>query len=260
MNGAVAVAVLLLVVAGSIGIVILVRRRTGRIEAGLSAEFATVLYGLLLGLLLVGANDHYDSARQAAATEATAASAVVVSSIGLPETDRVRIQHDAICVMRATVDREWPTLVTDADGSPPVHAAIARLIEDSSALARSSDPVSSARSAALVDRAVALSVARDDRVDHAYTAISPALWVIAFLGAGIVVVLTGIGVSESNRRRWVVAMIPMVVLLISVFYVLAAVDNPYTGVFFRVSPASMQQTIADITADHPAAGVLAACP
>ena len=260
MNGAIAVVLLLVVIVASIVVVAIVRARTGRLEADYAVGFSTALYGLLLSLLLFTANGHYEAARRAASDEAAAATAVTTAAVGLSSTDRTRIQHDAICVMRATIDGEWSVMqgANPESGSPSYRQAFARLAADAAAL-QAGDPAARAHAAALMNRIVNLGIARDARVAQTYQQVAPVLWVILFIGAAVVVILAGLAVTEPNRRRWVIAMVPMVILLAAVFYVLAAVDRPYVGVVFHVESTAMRQAIANVAAAHPDADVLAAC-
>ena len=246
------------VLAPSIAAVLLVRRRTGAIEAGAAAGFATALYGMLLGLMLYSANGHFDSARRAAQAEARAATALMLSVDGLPRDQQIAVNHDAMCVMRAVVDTEWSMMTRDPSGSPKARDALLRLNATVAGL-DVTNPAIGSRATEIRRRTLDLMTTRDTRLAEAYESTLQPLWVVIFLGAAVVTIVTGLSAKEGGRR-WVLAMAPPLVLLTVVVWVLAAVDKPYDGVLVRVEPTAMQEAMATVVAIQPDPRITAPCP
>ncbi|MGI9186472.1 MAG: hypothetical protein ACR2J9_02950 [Gaiellales bacterium] len=254
-----AVGGLALVILLGIAIVAIVRPRTGQIDAGPSSAFAAAMYGLLLGLLLFAGQGHFDAARSAANDEATKNLALYSAATGLPTADQNRIQHDVVCVMRATIDSEWPAMATgDTDGAVETQQAVSRLYDDITSLEHG-NPVIDAQFGSIFGLLLDRGQLRNQRLFEANRQVSPALWLVAFIGAMVIVVITGLEVAEPNRRRWLVAMVPIFLLLGVVFYVLAAIDQPFQGATFAIDAGSLRHALDVIVAGRPDPGVLGPC-
>ena len=242
-----------------IGIVAVVRPRTGQIDAGPSSAFAAAMYGLLLGLLLFAAQGHFEAARTTANDEAAKNLALYSAATGLPTADQNRIQHDVVCAMRAMVVDEWPAMAAgDVDGTVATQRAVSRVYDDITSLDHA-NPVVEAQFGSLFGLLLERGELRNQRLFHATAQLAPALWLIAFIGAGVIVVITGLEVAEPNRRRWLIAMVPVFVLLAVVFWVLSSIDQPFEGATFAIGPTSMQHALDVIRAGNPDPGVLGPC-
>jgi hypothetical protein len=197
----------------------------------------TVLYGVSLGLLAIGAWTIYTETEAKVAQEAADLSGLYSSVSGLPEPPRSLLQNDLRQYTRQIIDVSWPE---QRRGILPT--------EDSAILEKfqgnfgSFEPVTEEQKILVADISRefdALEESRSIRLDSVTAELPPPLWALILLGALICIVVTWFFHTESLRMHiWMNVFTAM--LLGLMIFMVASLDNPYRGKV-SVSPAPFER-------------------
>lgn len=186
----------------------------------------TVLYGVTLGLIAIGAWTNYSDTESKVAREAAALSTLYRTASNLPEPMRGTLQVDLQNYARQVIDIGWPA---QQHGLAPIENRVAldQFESDFTAItpATQSEVIMKSDIAHELD---ALEEARSIRLNTATEELPSPLWTLILVGALICIVATWFFHMESLRMH--LAMTVLLAFLIGLMvYMVAAIDNPYRG-------------------------------
>ena len=197
----------------------------------------TVLYGISLGLLAVGAWTTYTETEGKVAKEAAALSSLYRSVSGLQEPPRSLLQNDLRQYTRQVINEDWPE---QRRGILPT--ASSATLDKFQTDFESFEPVTEEQKILLADISrefETLEGSRSIRLDSVTAELPPPLWALVLLGALICIVVTWFFYMESRRMHIWMTLFLALLLGLMVFMV-ASLDNPYRGEV-SVSPASFER-------------------
>ena len=197
----------------------------------------TVLYGVSLGLLAIGAWTTYTDTEAKVAQEAAALSTLYRSVGGLPEPPRSLLQNDLRLYTREVIDVGWPEqrrgLLPTENRAP---------LDKFQRNFETFEPVTEEQKILMADISRefdALEESRSIRLDSVNEELPPPLWALILLGALICIVATWFFHTESLKMHiWMTGLIAA--LLGLMVFMVAALDNPYRGEV-SVSPAPFER-------------------
>jgi uncharacterized membrane protein len=226
-------------------------------EFGAALGFIATSFGLLLGLLVVFATNHYTSTRTEAQTEATAAVALFGDLAAFPTDVRERTRHDVVCYMRAVIGNNW-TAMERGDSNEPLAT---RRIQDRMFAAINGlaldDPRQSAAASRAAGKVTEVGSSRQRLLFLARPSIPVVLWVLIYVGAGVLVFL--IASDLVARRETAIAGLAAIVLMLSVVIaVLTSLDRPFSPLA-RVGPTAMERGLVLLSNDRAGAPWLRPC-
>ena len=197
----------------------------------------TVLYGVSLGLLAIGAWTTYTETEGKVAQEAADLSGLYRGVSGLPEPSRSLLQNDLRYYTRQVIDVGWPEQrrgILPAENSAPLDKFQTDF--------ESFEPVTEEQKVLVADISRefdTLEGSRSIRLDSVNAELPPPLWALILLGALICIVVTWFFDMESLRMHvWMTVFISS--LLGLMVFMVAALDNPYRGEV-SVSPAPFER-------------------
>lgn len=248
-------AVLALCVAGSSAGVWVVRRMVSPrslVDANPAsgAVFATfgVIYGVILGQVVVAAWSGFQDAESAVDREAQAVVSMVRLADGLPEPERGRIQRAAIAYGEAVAATDWPRMQTGQPPSEDSENAVRALFRETGALA--AGPLATRpTTAAIVEKLDDLDAARGERVQSSLRSMPRLLWVALLAGGALTVGFTFLfGLENAAVHQIVVAALSAIVSLLLV--VVIALGKPFQPPL-SIGPDNFQ-TRVDLIAEEAA--------
>jgi hypothetical protein len=200
----------------------------------------TVLYGVSLGLLAIGAWTIYTETENKVAQEAADLSGLYGSVSALPEPTRSLLQNDLREYTRWVIDVGWPQQrrgITDNSVTP----------EKFQVDFESFEPVTEEQKILVADitrEFDSLEESRSIRLDSVAAELPPPLWALILLGALICIVATWFFHTESLKMHiWMTGLIAA--LLGLMVYMVAVLDNPYRGAV-SVSPAPFERVYSQM--------------
>jgi hypothetical protein len=186
----------------------------------------TVLYGVSLGLLAIGAWTTYTDTQAKVTQEAAALSSLYRSVGSLPEPARSSLQNDLRRYTRQIIDVSWPEQQRGI--VPTVNRATLDKMQQEF---ESFEPTTEAQKilVANISREFeALEASRSLRMDSVSTELPPQLWALILLGAAICITVTWFFHVESQTMHISMNVLIACLLGLMVFMV-ASLDNPYRG-------------------------------
>jgi hypothetical protein len=214
---------------------ILIRGRAER-RLGLSEEsndiighflgFTSIFYGLMLGLVAVGAWESFKEVETKVTNEAATLSALYRDVSYLPEPSRSMLQTGVRNYTRFVIDHGWG--LQQQGISPGGGTLLASKIAD---ILYNVDPVTSAdeiKIAEAIKQFNELEKARRLRLLSVQEGLPASLWVIILLGTVLNITLTWLLVIKN---KWLDICVNLVVsvLLGSFLFFVVAMDNPFRG-------------------------------
>jgi hypothetical protein len=203
----------------------------------------TVLYGVTLGLLAIGAWSIYTETENKVAKEAAALSGLYGSVSSLPEPARSVLQNDLRDYTRKVIDVGWPAQrrgeiaaenSTTLDKFQHEFEAFEPRTEEEKILAGD------------ISRELeSLEESRSIRLDSVRAELPHPLWALILLGGLVCIVATWFFHTESLKMHvWMTGL--MAALLGLMIYMVAVLDNPYRGEV-SVSPAPFERVYQQMT-------------
>ncbi|MEI9978554.1 MAG: DUF4239 domain-containing protein [Edaphobacter sp.] len=186
----------------------------------------TVLYGVSLGLLAIGAWTAYTDTEAKVSQEAAALSSLYRSLRSLPEPARSLVQDDLRHYTRQVIDVSWPE---QKRGVLPVENSVNldKFQED----LESFGPVTEEQKALVANiwrEFDALEKLRSIRLDSVITELPSPLWSLILIGGLICIVVTWFFHMESlSMHIWMTLFVAS--LLGLMVFMVADLDNPYRG-------------------------------
>ncbi len=203
---------------------------------GLSAEtndivghflsFTGAFYGIMLGLVAVGAWETFNSANEAAELEASVAAALYRDVIHLPAPHAERSQTILRSYAAKVIADEWPA---QRAGRIPKSAEslINKLGSEISIMDIKTLSHQNLAAEALAQYNKLLE-ARRSRIQSSQNGLPPSLWYVIIGGAFLNIFMTWL-LWISNERLDLIINVVMSALLGSVLAFVIAMDNPYRG-------------------------------
>jgi hypothetical protein len=186
----------------------------------------TVLYGITLGLLMVGVWSTFTGTEEKVDREAGALAALYMDVSHYPEPNRERLQNDLRDYCRQVIDVAWPQ---QAKGIiPKGNLAIVSVLAYDLA---SFEPASEGQKVLHQESYLQfneLVQRRRSRLLGVTAGLSGALWALVLIGAVINIAVTWCFHLHNRRMHlWMTAMTSS--LLGLMIFLLAAMDHPYMG-------------------------------
>ncbi len=207
----------------------------------------TVLYGVTLGLLAIGAWTTYTETEAKVAKEAAALSSLYRSVGSVPTQTRSLLQNDLRDYARRVIEVGWPE---QQRGILPIdnRVALDRFQKD----LMSFEPATEAQKILEADISRDFDVleeSRSIRMDSVTDQLPTPLWTLILIGALICIVVTWFFHMESLKMHiWMTVLFSGLIGLM--VFMVAALDNPYRGKI-SVSPAPFQRVYGQITRSGP---------
>lgn len=203
----------------------------------------TVLYGVTLGLLAIGAWTTYTDTEAKVAHEAAALASLYRGLEGLQDPARSRLQADLREYARQVIDVGWPE---QQRGIKPVgdRPILVRFQKDYQSLEPTTD-TQKIIDAEISRRFDLLEEARSIRLDSVSDELPSPLWTLILAGAFICILVTWFFQMESMKMHIWMTVIFAGLIGLMVFMV-AALDNPYRGKI-SVSPEPLQRVYSLMT-------------
>ncbi|MFN8126244.1 MAG: hypothetical protein U0R64_07035 [Candidatus Nanopelagicales bacterium] len=228
------------------------RTRPDQSDVGLTDAVAFVggAFGIILGLLLVFAVQHFADTRDIARQEAASAVAMFNAASPYPPEDRSDVRRSVICYMRAVAQDDWEaSRRADLTGSENVAAWAAKIQHRVDALPFETKSQESTHYF-MVDNSLQLDSDRSVRLQLALPEIPPAIWVVIFVCTFGFITLLTIHLGPRRRLRIITVLVSTVVLL-AVVMSLAALDEPYTGTTATIAPVAMESSLVALEDAFP---------
>jgi len=237
------VLILLAVLAAALGLLWLLRQLKVSLAplpyAGVFG-FIGAAFGVVLGLTVYFASQHYMTVRTATQGEATQLSTISAMSGAFPARAGSLIRRDVYCYVTDVINDEWPAMEDgDERGSPKVDARLGALYHELLQVGRPNAPEPSTWYSNAVSAAITAAQDRGQRLLLGARAQVPvALWVLIYFGAALMVVFALFFHMES-RRQLVWMTVAVIIMLTVLTGVLAALDHP-TQRPFGIGPNAMR--------------------
>lgn len=207
-------------------------------------------YGIVLGLLLVFAVQHFVDTRQVSREEAITAAALFSAVEPFDVEPRDQVRHDLVCYVRALATDDWVAAqVMDPTGSENASAyglRVQRGIQDLPL-----DTVSQENSHFYATEELLRLVSdRQLRLLYANPEIPPIVWVVILVAA---MVFTGLLAYQLHGDRSLarVAIGATTVVLVVIATALIMLDRPFVGVGAALEPVALEGTLRQIQDAYP---------
>jgi Protein of unknown function (DUF4239) len=189
-------------------------------------SFTGIFYGIIFGLVAVGAWETYNSANDRAEHEAASLGALYRNITQLPEPSRTEIQLIARRYTWDVIHNEWPVQqkgIAPASGDRLLTELAAKLY---------TVPATTPNIEITLSQNVAqfsqLVEARRARIQSTSSALPGSLWWVIIIGTLINIAMTWI-LSIKNRRLDIAVNLLMSLLMGTVMAFVIAMDNPFRG-------------------------------
>ncbi len=203
----------------------------------------TVLYGVTLGLLAIGAWTTFAETEAKVAREAASLSSLYRTVGGLHEPTRSVLQNDLRVYVRKVIDVGWPQ---QQRGILPVQNKV--YMDKFQTDFESFEPtteIEKALDAEISREFDVLEESRSIRLDSVTAELPPPLWSLILIGALICIVVTWFFHMESLGMHIWMTLFFSGLLGLMVFMV-ATLDNPYRGKI-SVSPQPLERVYSQMT-------------
>ena len=222
--------------------------RTSRLTDTIA--FVGGAYGILLGLLLVFAVQHFVDARQASREEAVSAAALFTSLDPYPADVREPLRHDLVCYMRALGTDDWAAAQQgDLTGSENANA-YAQLVQVGVQELPQEEPIEASNHFFVTDSLIQLVEDRQLRLLYAAPEIPPVIWLVLYIAA---MVFTGLTVFHLGARTSLarVAVAASTLVLVVIIGSLTMLDRPYVGWGSALEPIALEGSLNRLRDAYP---------
>jgi hypothetical protein len=210
--------------------------------------FTGVFYGIVLGLVAVGAWDTFNDANSRAEKEASALAAFYRVITQLPEPDRSELQNITRSYTVQVIEKAWPAQrrgEAPKGGDPIITQLASRLYQVPATTPNLQITLQDAtrQFASVVE-------ARRARIASVSAALPASLWWVIIVGTLINIVMTWM-LSIRNARLDLAVNTLMATLMGTVLAFVIAMDNPYRG-GVSVGPDAYQLVLDRVMMANPA--------
>lgn len=193
-----------------------------------SLAFVGGALGIIVGLLLVFAVQHFEDSKAAARDEAGYAITLFNAVGPYPAAERAALRHDVICLMRSTATDDWAMAARDdLTGSENTFAWANRIQRAVEALPQDK-PAEASNHYFVTDASLNLDRARQQRLLLGSPEIPPIVWIVIFTGIFAFVAMLEFHLG-SRRSLRVIAIGGVLLVMIVMVYALYELDRPYSG-------------------------------
>ncbi len=215
-----------------------------------AVAFVGGAFGIILGLLLVFAVQHFADTREVARQEAASSVALFNAVSPFPETERNDIRRSLICYMRAVTVDDWPAArALDLTGSENVATWSARIQRGVDDVTMDTE-IQKSTHYFLVDHSLQLDADRTLRLQLALPEIPLAIWFVIFVCAFSFIALMTLHVGSRRRLRLVTNLVSTGVL-VAIVASLASLDEPYSGATATVTPVALESALLALQDSFP---------
>lgn len=220
---------------GNIGIFIFRRYLSVRLHLGNEtneainyfAQMIGLLYGILTGLIIVTAWQNYDAVTAFVSEEVGSIRSFQRSYVLLRPSSQARLKSITIDYVDSIVEKEWPSY-TRGEPAMAIHPGLREIHKTLISISQETELEKEAIVAALTKLEVMID-ARERRVQtYNDTGIPSVFWIILSAGALITLMLTFFVHFESEWTQYSLTTLYGISLGL-VFFLMAAIDNPYRG-------------------------------
>jgi hypothetical protein len=246
---AVAIAIVVAATAGSVGAMLLARRRApdgslfadGDRAAGVFGVLATG-FAVLLGFVVFLAFTSYDAARAGAEEEALLVAQQVETAQQLPPEVAGDLTAELTCYARSVAGVQWDRMEEGTLGED-LNPWSVRMFETLGDV-QLETPVQEAAYGKWLDERSEREQARNDRVHGAVGVIPRPLWVVLFFAAAVIGVYL-LFFADSGEPAVVQALLmgSVVSVIVSMLLLLQFLDNPFHDGFGGLRPVAMERTL-----------------
>lgn len=224
----------------------------GEKDAGLTDAVAFVggAFGIILGLLLVFAVQHFADARAASREEAASAVGLFNGANPYAAEERSELRRNLLCYMRSVTEDDWEAArQADLTGAENTSAWAGKIQAAVEGLTITTD-AQSEYYYFVTERTLTLDSDRAIRLQLALPEIPLAIWLVILVCVFSFVTLLSIHLGPRRRLRAVTVSVSTLVLL-AVVMSLAALDEPYTGTTATVAPVAMESALLTLQDSFP---------
>lgn len=267
MDGVVVETVLETVVCLGIGwaLAIVVSRRRAKRGAepngwpiGDALAFVGGAFGILLGLLLVFATEHYADTRHVARDEAVNAAALYDAVSAFPAKQTAEARRVIYCTMDSLRTDDWVAgAELDVTGSENTSVWLGNLQDMTEQLDQSSDAAASMHYF-INENMLDLNKNRQRRLMLSLPEIPSAVWWVLAISGLIFTYLLAMHMGPTSKLA-IMSIIATAVVLCSIAGALAALDYPFTGRIGTLNPVALDSSIRAIQDKYPNED-FSACP
>ena len=211
----------------------------------------TVLYGVTLGLLAIGAWTTYTETESKVAREAAAVASLYRTVGSLQEPTRSVLQQDLREYTRKVIEIGWPE---QQKGIVPIENRVS--LDDFRRDFRKWEP--STESEKSLDEDISrdfdlLETSRSIRLDSVTDELPSPLWALILVGAAICIISTWFFHMQSLKMHiWMTVLFSALIGLM--VFMVAALDNPYRGKI-SVSPEPLERVYRQMVNPQPYLGM-----
>ncbi len=209
---------------------------------GYFLSFTGAFYGIMLGLVAVGAWETFKDANGAVEQEASVAAALYRDVMHLPFPHDGRGQSLMRTYVEKVIVDEWP--IQRAGGVPKSGDDLINELGAEISLAAIKFPAQNILTAEALSQYNKLLEARRNRIQSAQNALPASLWYVIVGGAFLNIFMTWL-LWISNERLDLTINLIMAALLGSVLAFIIAMDNPYRGEL-SVSPDALRDVYRSV--------------
>jgi hypothetical protein len=214
--------------------------------------------GILLGLLLVFAVQHYTDAQAATRDEAVKNSRLFYSMGPFDAAERTAARQSLICYMESVVQDDWrATAADDITGAENTTAWSKKVRTELSEFTVETEKTTSAFQV-LDEQTLGVAELRQFRLLIAQPQIPLTVWLVIYLSSLVLAALLALHLAD---RKYLgrVSIAAIYLVLAVVVMALAVLDEPFDSSMGRMEPTAMQSTIKTLTDSYPEA-VPGNCP
>ena len=216
-----------------------------------SLSFLGASTAFLLGLLMLGSLNHFNSTDDMVNSEAVAYSSAFNSAAGLAPRDRTTIQRDLVCLMRSVATSSWTaTQSADLTGSENTHAWRDRTARDVNAVTVGAIAQQNSLGT-LQTKLTSAFEAGQNRLLAAESDLPGALWITVYISIFVLTVsLTALLLPFPEVAA--VLLMSILVLSSAMVWVLTAFAQPFTtddGVY--IAPHALNAVMTRLESAFP---------
>ena len=248
------------------GIFHFIRRRSPEADAGTgeltrlsdTISFVGGIAGILLGLLLVFAVQHFSDAQSASRDEAVKVTRLFYSLGPFDAAERGEVRQTLFCYMDSVVQDDWRASASgDTTGAENTTAWSKQFRSQLDELTVDTDKITTAFQV-LDEQSLGVAEMRQYRLLISQPQIPLMVWIVIFLSSFVLAGLLGIHLAD---RRYLgrVSIVATYLVLAVVVAALGILDEPFRENSGGIEPTAMQGVIATLSDSYPET-VPAGCP
>ena len=189
---------------------------------------AGVLYAVLLGFLVIGVWEAYSAARENVATEATSLISVYRFTQAMEKDESVTQQRLLRAYTEAVIQEEWVTQADGGKASPRARKAIGDTIREYGKMPAAIRNAHPTINQAYISAIQTLVAVRNKRLVEASDSLPWVLWMVATVGAVVLIAMTFMLFMEKGWPHAVMASL-MGLVIGTLLFSMLMLDKPFSG-------------------------------